>query len=195
MILTFGYLAIFLLMVANGIVSLPPSQFIYVPVGIFVASGHLEFLPAVMIGAIGNDFGNVILYEASRRKGMKYIPRWQMFSEEKIRKLHIAFQRRGSVIIFIGKFLPGVKVIVPVVAGIASMHRLAYIVIIFVTSLLWAIGLTSFGFYFGRNIGDGKAGTYSSVALVVLACVAIYVFLRYIRKISLEETESTEAIT
>ncbi len=185
-ILTFGYFAIFIFMVTNGIISLPSSQFIYVTAGFFVPTGQLSFLLIVIIGTIGNTIGNVILYEISRRKGLEYVTRWRGFSEEKIIKLHCAFKRRGSVIIFIGKFLPGVKVFVPVVAGLACMNRTLYTVIIAVTSFLWASGLTYFGVYFGKNYSDGTFGWYS-FALIILAIGAIYIFIKYVQSISLEE--------
>lgn len=174
-------------MVTNGIVSLPSSQFIYVTAGFLVPSGKMEFLPIVIVGTIGNTIGNAILYEMSRRKGLGYITRWRMFREEKILRLQTAFKRRGSMIIFIGKFLPGVKVVVPVVAGIASMNRKLYTVIILITSFLWALGLTYFGVYFGKNIGNGRFGWYSA-ALILLAVVAIYVFHKYVQRIAPEKT-------
>lgn len=186
LIVSFGYSAIFLLMITNGVVSLPSSQFIYVTAGFFIPMGKLELLPVVFVGALGNTVGNIVLYEVSRRKGLMFITRWQMFRDEKIKKLQFAFKQRGSVIIFIGKFLPGVKVVVPVVAGIASMNRIWYATIIMLTSVLWALGLTYFGMYFGRNSGNGRFVWYSS-ALVLLAIVAIYIFHKYIQRISVEK--------
>lgn len=190
-ILTSGYLAIFIFMVTNGIVSLPSSQFIYVTAGFLVPLGRLEFLPIVIIGTIGNTIGNAFLYEVSCRKGLKHVARWKGFSEERIIRLHCAFKRRGSVIIFIGKFLPGVKVFVPVIAGIACMNRVLYTTIIVITSFLWALGLTYFGVYFGKNYGDGTFGWYS-FALIVLAIVAIYVFHKYVQSISIEDAVEVE---
>jgi membrane protein DedA with SNARE-associated domain len=172
-------------MVTNGIISLPSSQFIYVTAGFFVPSGQLSFLPIIIAGTIGNILGNIILYEISRKKGMKYVARWKGFSEVKITKLHRAFERKGIIIICLGKFLPGIKVFVPVVAGIASMHRTGYAVIIAITSFLWALGLTYFGFYFGENYEDGTFGLYS-VILLAIAAVAIYVFYKYVKSLSVE---------
>ncbi len=173
-------------MVTNGIVSLPSSQFIYVTAGFFVPSGDLSFLPIVIAGTIGNMVGNIILYEVSCRKGLKHVILWKGFSEERITKLHRAFKRRGFMIIFIGKFLPGVKVFVPVVAGIACMNRMLYVVIIAITSFLWALGLTYFGVYFGRNYGDGTFGWYS-LTLIILAVIAVYAFHKYVQSIALDE--------
>ncbi len=184
LILTFGYFAIFVFMITNGIVSLPSSQFIYVTAGFFVPTGDLAFFPIVIFGTIGNFVGNVILYELSYRRGLKYISSFRGFSEERILKLERAFERRGLVIIFLGKFLPGVKVFVPVVAGIARMNRIVYAVIIVVTSFLWAVGLTYFGVMFGKNFETGTFGWYS-IALILLSILAIYIFHKYVESVSL----------
>ncbi len=192
LILTFGYLAIFIFMITNGIVSLPSSQFIYVTAGFFVPTGRLSFLLIVLIGTIGNTIGNVILYEISNRKGLEYVTRWRGFSEKRILKLHYALEHRGWIIIFLGKFLPGVKVFVPVVAGIAKMNRVIYLLIIAVTSLIWAYGLTYFGVYFGKNYNEGGFGWYS-VALIVLSIGAVYVFLKYVQSISVEDASEKKS--
>ncbi len=187
-ILTFGYLAIVAFMITNGIISLPSSQFVYVTAGFFAPAAELSVLLIVIAGTIGNVIGNVILYEVSRRKGVAYLRRFKLFSklcsEERITKLRLAFDYRGPVIIFIGKFLPLIKVAVPVVAGVAEMNRLLYFVIIVVTSFLWALGLTYFGFYFGKNYHDGTFGWYS-IALLALSGIAIYLFSRYFQSIKL----------
>ena len=170
-------------MVANGIISLPSSQFIYVTAGFFVPSGQLSLLLIVVFGTAGNFLGNVILYELSRRKGIKYIARWKGFSEKKIMGLHTAFERRGPLIIIIGKFLPGIKVLVPAVAGIAHMNRVLYSCIIATTSMLWALGLTYFGVYFGKNYNSGTFG-WSTALLLCIAAIAMYIFIRYVKKLS-----------
>lgn len=190
-ILTFGYLAIFLLMVANGIVSLPSSHFIYVTAGFLVPLGELLVFPIVLAGTMGNTVGNIILYEVSRRKGLDYVSRWRWFSKSTITRWHRAFELRGAVIVFIGKFLPGIKVIIPVVAGIGRMTRSWYMAIIWMTSLLWALGLTWFGVYFGSQYADGMFGWYS-FGLILLSIVAIYVFHQYVRSLACEPEETVE---
>ncbi len=173
-------------MVTNGIISLPSSQFIYVTAGFIVPSGQLSFLAIIIAGTIGNTLGNIILYEISRRKGLKYVSKWKGFSEEKITKLHIAFERKGMLIIILGKFLPGIKVFVPVVAGIASMNRVMYAIIIAITSFFWALALTYFGYYFGKNHSNGTFG-WSTLIAMIIAAAAIYIFIKYVKKLSVEK--------
>lgn len=188
-ILTFGYFGIFCLMTVNGVLGFPSSSLLYLTAGFLIASKVLFFLPVVIVGTIGNTIGNIILYELSRRKGLAYIARWRMFSEKNIKRLQKAFELRGSVILFAGKLLSGVKVFVPVVAGIASMDRRLYVFIIIISSSLWAAWLTSLGFYFGKSFHEGTLGVWS-IAPAILVAIAIYSFCRYVQSITLDEIES-----
>lgn len=185
MVLTFGYPAIFFLMVINGVTGLPSSSLMYIFAGFLVGSGTLSLTLVILTGAAGNIAGNIALYELSRRKGVAYIARWRMFSDESIARLRRAFELRGSVIIFVGKLLSGVKVVIPVVAGVAEMNRAIYIIIISTSSLLWATGLSCFGLYLGRSYENNTLHAGGFVPIVLIAA-AIVVFCRYVQRISMK---------
>ena len=80
-IVSLGYLGIFLLMIANGFISFPSSQILYIIVGYFISIGTLALVAASLVGALGNTIGNIILYEFSRRKGISYITQYKMFPQ------------------------------------------------------------------------------------------------------------------
>jgi membrane protein DedA with SNARE-associated domain len=101
-----SYLGIFLLMVANGFVSFPSSQILYIIVGYFVGTGYLSFLPASLIGAFGNTIGNILLYETVRRYGIQALQFMQIYKAEEVRKVEVAFQKRGTWFLFVAKLLP-----------------------------------------------------------------------------------------
>ena len=69
----FSYAGIFALMIANGFVSFPSSQLLYIIVGYFIGTGALLLLPASLLGALGNTIGNILLYEAVRQHGVRYL--------------------------------------------------------------------------------------------------------------------------
>ena len=66
-----GYIAIFGLMITNGLFSFPSSQLLYIATGYFVSTGHLGFATAALIGALGNSVGNYALFYLTREKGLK----------------------------------------------------------------------------------------------------------------------------
>ena len=184
-ILDFGYLAIFFLMSVNGVIGFPSSSLIYVLSGALVASGLLLFIPVTIAGTMGNILGNVILYELARTKGISYFTSWKIFSHENIQKLQKAFESKGCLIIFLGKLLSGVKIVIPIVAGVAQMKRTPYVIIISITSFMWATGLTGLGLYYGKKIQNDALSIWSATPLLLLI-VAILLFLRYVKNVSLD---------
>ena len=105
-----SYLGIFLLMIANGSISFPSSQILYIIVGYFVSIGTLSFFPSSLVGALGNAIGNIILYEIVRRRGIHYLKKFQIFREQDVKKVEIVFRKRGLWFLFVWKLLPAIKV-------------------------------------------------------------------------------------
>ena len=175
-VVTLGYLGIFLLMISNGVLSFPSSQILYIVTGFFIFKGDLTLALVVLVGAVGNTIGNIILYELSRRKGLKYITKFQMFPEHAIRKVQVAFNKRGTWFLFIGKLVPALKVFVPIPAGIAKMNRVLYTTIIAITSAIWTLPFIAIGFYFGKS--SDVFGKYA-IVLAFIALIVIGVFYKY----------------
>ena len=175
-IINLSYLGIFLLMITNGIMTLPSSQVLYIITGYFISIGTLNLWLVLFIGALGNSVGNIILYELVRRKGVQYITRWKVFPEKDIKKVQIAFKRRGAWFVFIGKLLPAIKVLVPIPAGVAKMNRTLFITLIFISSFIWAGIFNAIGFFFGKSTTVFKA--YLPI-LAIIALIVVFIFYRY----------------
>lgn len=176
-IVTLGYIGIFGLMISNGFFSIPSSQILYIITGYFIFTGDLNLYLAALAGATGNTIGNVLLYEAARSKGLKYILKFKMFREKEIRKVQAAFKKRGAWFILIGKLLPAIKVFVPIPAGIGKMNRALFTSIIFVASLFWSLIFISIGYFFGKS-----ADVFQSYAIIlaIVAVVVVTIFYKYI---------------
>lgn len=180
-IVTLGYVGIFSLMTANGFISFPSSQILYIITGFFVFTGELNLALVSLIGSLGNTIGNIILYELARKKGLEYVSTFKIFPLREIKKIQMVFEKRGAWFVFFGKLLPAIKVFVPVVAGIGLMNRALYIPIIFITSLLWSFIFIGIGFVFGKN--TELFGIYS-VILIVVALVVVFAFYQYMNSLS-----------
>lgn len=176
-IVGFGYFGIFGLMITNGFSSLPSSQVLYIIVGYFVSTGALNVWLASLLGALGNTIGNVLLYEATRSRGLKYVTRWQMIPERELKKVGTALRRRGWWFVFVGKLLPAIKVFVPIAAGLAQMPRALYIVLVAISSWIWSLGFIAIGYFFGKS-GD-LFGRYA-IVLAIASLALIVLFYRYI---------------
>lgn len=186
-IITLGYVGIFGLMISNGILGFPSSQFLYIISGFFIFTGELNLILVSLIGAIGNTIGNIILYEIVRRKGIAFITKFKIFPKREVQKVQAVFSKRGAWFVFIGKLLPAIKVFIPIVAGVGKMNRTYYIPIIFVSSVIWSLIFITIGFYFGKNIEF--LGIYT-IVLILIALIIVGIFYRYMNsKKILQEIE------
>lgn len=183
-IVTLGYVGIFLLMISNGAITFPSSQVLYIITGYFIFTGDL-WLPLVVIaGAIGNTIGNIILYEVARAKGLKYITKFKLFPEQIVQKAIVAFQKKGVWFAFIGKLLPAIKVFVPIPAGISHMPRGLFAVLMLTASAIWTLPFISIGYYFGKS--SDVFGAYAIVLFAVAIVVAV-VFYKYMNSERVEK--------
>ena len=172
-----SYFAIFLLMIANGAVSFPSSQVLYIIAGYFIARGNLVLILVALVGALGNTVGNIILYELARAHGRTFIARMKIFPLRELAKVEHAFKKKGAWFIFIGKLLPAIKVFVPIPAGLGKMHRPLFAILMFVASFIWSLAFISIGYFFGKS--SDLFGRYA-IILAIVAAVVILLFYRYI---------------
>ncbi len=172
-----SYFGIFVLMIANGAVSFPSSQILYIIAGYFVAQGDLAIIPVAVVGAAGNAIGNVILYELVRKHGRTFVEKMKLFPMRELAKVETAFRKKGAWFIFIGKLLPAIKVFIPIPAGLGKMHRGLFASIMFVASFIWSLGFISIGYFFGKS--SSMFGAYAFI-LVIIAVIVLFLFYRYI---------------
>lgn len=177
LISNFSYVAIFLLMIANGFVGFPSSQFLYVICGYFISTSSLLFVPTIIVGALGNTLGNIITFLLVKKYDKPFARKLLMMDEVTFNKIHSAlhatFSRRGMWYIFIGKLIPSIKAFIPVVAGLAYTKTKITSFIFLIASIIWATALVSLGYYFGEQV------TFKSITTVSLVIALIVIFFVY----------------
>jgi membrane protein DedA with SNARE-associated domain len=177
MVVTLGYFGIFGMMITNGLFSFPSSQILYIISGYFISTGSLTLFLVSVIGALGNTIGNTILFYLTREKGLSYITKLTLLPYKEIRKVQIAFNKKGVWFLFVGKLLPAIKVFMPIVAGIGKMRTIVFVPIILASSYIWSLVFISIGFYFGKSAD--LFGKYAFV-MIVLAVLLVGIFYKYI---------------
>jgi len=179
-ILTFSYFGILFLMTSNGFFSFPSSQILYIVAGYFAFNGDLNLTMIILIGALGHSLGNFIMYEVSRKKGLKYsvkfVKLFFQFSdpEKEIKKFQFAFEKRSKFLLFVGKLVNPIKIFISIPAGIIKMNRIIFLIIVYITSAIWATIFTLIGFYGGKSYEN--FGYVGAVVLIVAIVVMTYFY-------------------
>ena len=131
----------------------------------------------------GNVAGAMGVYALGRRYGAGWLQR--RFGEAKGReKIEDSYRRHGVLALFLSRFLPGVRALVPPVAGALEVPPLKAGLAIAVASGIWYGAITILAFRVGESWEELAAtmtrlGRWMALgAVVVIAVIALVWYLR-----------------
>jgi membrane protein DedA with SNARE-associated domain len=175
---TYGYLAILVGTFLEG-------ETILVLGGFAAHQGYLA-LPWVILAAFMGTFcGDQIFFYLGRNYGAKILarrPSWQIRAE-KAQKLLERFQ---TLLIFLFRFLYGLRSITPVVIGMSSVSKRRFFLINALGAFVWAVAVGSGGYLFGHALGvlmgDLKRYEIMILAVTSLAGASVWALHFYRRR-------------
>jgi membrane protein DedA with SNARE-associated domain len=182
----YGYLAVFVLMVAESACIPIPSELIMLLGGALAAGAHLNLFAVILAGAVGNVVGSYIAWAVGRYVGQAAWRRWGRYvllTEHDIDRAQRWFDQRGSWSVLVGRVVPVVRTFISLPAGVAGMAPLRFGVLTAIGCLPWTAALAIIGYQLGdrwQSLADGFHGaTYVIAAIVaVLVVIGVVVFVR-----------------
>jgi len=149
-----GYVGVFLLMVAESMVLPVPSEAVMPFAGFVVAEKTLGWAGVITSATLGSITGSFIGYAIGKFGGRPFLARFGKYLLLDPRDLAATdrfFQRRGSVTILISRFIPIVRHLISIPAGMASMKLVPFCAFTIIGAGLWNAFLTWCGFVLKRN--------------------------------------------
>jgi membrane protein DedA with SNARE-associated domain len=149
-----GYGGVFLLMVAESMILPMPSEAVMPFAGFLVAEGTLGWVGTILFATLGSIVGSLIGYAIGRFGGVPFLARfgkYLLLDGEDLSKTTGFFQRRGSITIFVSRFIPVVRHLISIPAGISGMKLLPFCVFTVIGAGIWNAFLTGCGFFLRKN--------------------------------------------
>jgi membrane protein DedA with SNARE-associated domain len=160
--------------------------------GSFLADrAHGSAITVFLLGWFGNVAGAGITYTLGRKFGSKaFLRRIEKYAgpdaEVRIKRLH---KKYGFTGLFVSRFLPGVRAIVPPFAGAMRLPAFKVMLSIASASAVWFGLITFLAFRAGDNwdlvehyiVRSGKVAGMIAIAIVVLA-VGVWLWKRQAKK-------------
>ena len=116
-----------------------PSTPVLLLTGGLIAHGDLPFWPIYLAAVIGAVIGDTISYWFGRLLEHRIKEIWPFRNyQEQISRGEAFFARHGGKSVFIGRFIPGVKAVVPGIAGMLGMPWPRFFIINVVSAFAWA---------------------------------------------------------
>jgi membrane protein DedA with SNARE-associated domain len=178
-----GYLGVAIAMFLENVFPPIPSEVIMGLTGMAVADGKLGFGGAVAAGTVGAVLGNWVWYWIGRIVGYeRFRPlidrfgRWLTLDWAEVEKIVDIFKRFDSAIVFWARFLPQVRTMISLPAGMLLMSQLRFVGWTLLGTGIWNAVLIGTG-YILRNEFSQFDEYYGWVAVVMMvAVVALYLY-------------------
>lgn len=165
-----------------------PSEVVLAYGGYLVSKGDINFWVAVLCGTIGAILQQWLLYAIGRFGGRPFLDKFGRFLHLKPKHIDLAekwFDKYGPIIVFTGRFVPVMRQVVSIPAGIARMNLTKFTILTIAASLPWSILFIWLGKTLGsqwENI-DEKAAPYVQPAiLIALAVLVVYFLYQMLRR-------------
>lgn len=178
-----GYPGLFLLIVLESTM-VPIPSLLVMPFAGFLASRGDFSLPAILaINSAGALTGSSLSYLLGAAGGKPLLLRYgkYLFVRPKdIERTEEYFARHGGKTIFIGRFLPVVRHLISIPAGIARMPLPAFLTLTFLGATIWGGGLMILGYELGSR-WESVATKAKRIDLVIAVGVVLVILAIAIR--------------
>ncbi len=127
------------------------------------------FVAAVAGDQVGYLFGRRVGRALFRR------PDSRLFKREHLEKAEGFFEHYGPKAIIMARFVPVVRTFCPIVAGASSMHYSTFVRFNVIGGLLWGVGVTLLGYFFGQIDVIEHNFEYAILAVIVISTLPIVI--------------------
>lgn len=192
----YGYLGVFLLIMIENVFPPIPSEVILLFGGFMTTYSKLSIVGMIVASTLGSLFGAIVLYYIGKlfnKDRLKKIISGKLgkilrLKASDIDKADSWFDNKGNKTVFFCRFVPLIRSLISIPAGMSEMPILKFIIYTVVGSLIWNAVLIIVGSIVGENWTSilNILDTYSHVVVILLAIifiVGIYIFYKKRKKI------------
>ncbi len=183
-----GYALLFAFVLAEQ-VGLPiPAIPVLLAMGALIGQGRFSFGMALPVAIVAAVLGDLVWYQLGRRRGhavLNLICRISLEPDSCVRRTEDLFARHGPRALLIAKFIPGLNIAAPPLAGMFRMRLPAFLLWDGGGAFIWAGGFFALGYLFSGQL-EALAASVSGLGgwLVVLlgGGLAAYIAWKYIKR-------------
>ena len=184
----YGYWAVLLLVMIEDFGIPVPGETVLIAAAIYAGAGRLNVVAVGVIAFAAAVIGDNIGFAIGHFGGRALVLRWGRYvrlTEQRLDKAEAFFDRHGSWIITIARFIEVLRQVNGIIAGITGMHWARFLAFNALGAALWVGTWVSLGYLTGNHIGTiyHYITSYSLYVLIALAVLAAaYITWRLLRR-------------
>ena len=165
-----GYIALFLYSFGGGMLALAIG-------GVFASTGDLNIIYVIIIASISNFIGDGFLFWLARNN-KAHAKEMMKKHQRKIAYTHLLMRKYGTLVIFIQKYIYGVKTLVPLAMGLTKYDLNKFIFVNAFASIVWGIVVGTTAYILG-NIFIDYLEQIKEYAFVFILAILLILFYFY----------------
>ena len=190
-----NYPAIFVLMLLESTVVPVPSEFVVTPAAYHAAGGSLNVWLIILYATLGADVGASINYFVAKYVGRPVVYRFAnshlghlcLLNQEKVERSEQYFDRHGVVATLTGRFVPVIRHLISIPAGLARMHYGRFLLFTTIGAGGWHSVLAALGWYLHAIVPEeqlnDKIHEYADyIKLVILALLIAAIVFFFVKR-------------
>jgi membrane protein DedA with SNARE-associated domain len=176
-----SYGGIFVLMAMESMILPIPSELVMPFAGFLIFMGHFGVLPVMVASTLGSIVGSLLSYGL----GMLGEPvvlrygRYLLLNVHHLQWTKNFFERHGGKTIFIARFIPVVRHLISLPAGLARMSLLRFVVYTAAGATLWNGFLTYMGVRLRQNWEIIQQYSHIADYVVIAAMIGSAIYLTW----------------
>lgn len=189
----FGYLGVFLLIAIENIFPPIPSEVVLLFGGFMTTYTELNVILMIVAATLGSLLGAIVLYYVGKilnKERLKKLVSGKLgkilrIKTEDIDKADKWFDTKGNKTVFFCRFIPIVRSLISIPAGMSEMPMLKFLIYTIAGSTIWNTVLIVIGNKVGENWVNilNIFENYSHITLIVLILIFIIAcFIFYYKK-------------
>lgn len=168
------YLTLFVIIYLETAVILAffiPGDTLLFTAGLIVAtSADLNILTTATIVALAAFLGDQTAYRLGRRFGYGYITNKNSKSlNQLLGKAEIFYEKHGISSMFLARFYPWFRTLIPFLAGVSRMNPIKFGVVNVLSAISWGFGITYLGYFANSNPQLKDGSRYIAAFFIVLS--------------------------
>ena len=183
-----GYSVLFLWIILERLALPLPVSPLLLGAGALAGIGRLSFPFILGVATTASLLGDLFWYRLGCHRGNKilsFLCRISLDPGSCVRRARKIFARIGVRSILVARFIPGLSLFGPPLAGIFHMRLSYFLLLDGLGTFSWALLFAGLGFQFGREIEDlaaRPAGVSPWIGWIVPMGVAFFILFKYLQR-------------
>lgn len=143
-LITYGYIILFFYSLGGGFFALAAA-------GVLSSMGKMDLFTTIAVATVSNFIGDqalLLFTRSNKHQVMEYLKKHR----RKLAYSHLLMKKYGTLVIFLQKYIYGVKTLVPIAIGLTKYSGVKFAFYNFLAAVIWAIVVGVSSYIGGKTI-------------------------------------------